>query len=178
MTQAKENNRPKFPKRAVITGGMPYGNKELHFGHIGGVFVHADAFARFLRDRIGEENVIFISGTDCYGSPISEHYRQLVEKGEIDCSIEEFVEHNHNCRRKLDKYLISLNLFSASGLGRAKEIHRQVSEEVFNCLYENGYLVKSTTSQFYDRSWRFFSTAVRLRDSAPLRAASPKRLCR
>ncbi|MEG1441246.1 MAG: hypothetical protein RSC29_01150 [Oscillospiraceae bacterium] len=33
--------RPKFPKRAVITGGMPYGNKNLHFGHIGGVFVQA-----------------------------------------------------------------------------------------------------------------------------------------
>ena len=45
--------RPVFPKRAVVTAGMPYGNKELHFGHIGGVFVHADTFARFLRDRIG-----------------------------------------------------------------------------------------------------------------------------
>ena len=43
--------RPVFPKRAVITGGMPYGNKELHFGHVGGMFVHADIFARFLRDR-------------------------------------------------------------------------------------------------------------------------------
>ena len=48
--------RPEFPKRAVITGGMPYGNKKLHFGHIGGVFVQADATARFLRDRIGAEN--------------------------------------------------------------------------------------------------------------------------
>lgn len=34
--------RPTFPKRAVITGGMPYGNKNLHFGHVGGVFVPAD----------------------------------------------------------------------------------------------------------------------------------------
>ncbi|NLU35439.1 MAG: class I tRNA ligase family protein [Clostridiales bacterium] len=169
MTQAKENNRPKFPKRAVITGGMPYGNKELHFGHIGGVFVHADAFARFLRDRIGEENVIFISGTDCYGSPISEHYRQLVEKGEIDCSIEEFVEHNHKLQKEaLDKYLISLNLFSASGLGRAKEIHRQVSEEVFNCLYENGYLVKSTTSQFYDPELEVFLNGRQVEGQCPI----------
>ena len=54
-------DRPKFPKRALITAGMPYGSKELHFGHVGGVFVHADAFARFLRDRIGKENVIFVS---------------------------------------------------------------------------------------------------------------------
>ena len=52
--------RPKFPKRAVVTGGMPYGNKKLHFGHVGGMFVHADAAARFLRDRIGKENVIFV----------------------------------------------------------------------------------------------------------------------
>ena len=37
--------RPVFPKRAVITGGMPYGNKKLHFGHVGGVFVQADAMA-------------------------------------------------------------------------------------------------------------------------------------
>ena len=44
--------RPHFPKRAIITAGMPYGNKNLHFGHIGGVFVPADAYARFLRDRI------------------------------------------------------------------------------------------------------------------------------
>ena len=31
--------RPVFPKRAVVTAGMPYGNKELHFGHVGGMFV-------------------------------------------------------------------------------------------------------------------------------------------
>ena len=52
------NERPTFPKRAIITAGMPYGNKNLHFGHVGGMFVHADIFARFLRDRIGKANVI------------------------------------------------------------------------------------------------------------------------
>jgi len=52
--------RPKFPKRAVVTGGMPYGNKELHFGHVGVMLVFADTYARFLRDRIGKENVIFV----------------------------------------------------------------------------------------------------------------------
>ena len=43
--------RPKFPKRAVVTGGMPYGNKKLHFGHVGGMFVHADAAERTGRRR-------------------------------------------------------------------------------------------------------------------------------
>ena len=73
------NERISWPKRAVVTAGMPYGNKPLHFGHIAGVFVPADAFARFLRDRIGAANVRFISGTDCFGSPINEGYRKLVE---------------------------------------------------------------------------------------------------
>ena len=66
-----ERPRPNFPKIAVITGGMPYGNKSLHFGHLA-LMVRADTFARFMRDRIGKENVIFVSGTDCYGSPAVE----------------------------------------------------------------------------------------------------------
>ena len=80
--------RPAFPKRAVITAGMPYGNKELHLGHIGGVFIHADTFARFLKDRIGPDNVVFVSGTDCYGSPILEYYRQVVAKGDFKGTID------------------------------------------------------------------------------------------
>ena len=118
--------RPVFPKRAVVTGGMPYGNKELHFGHIGGVFVHADTFARFLRDRIGEENVIFVSGTDCYGSPILEGFRKAKEAGTFDGTIEDYVRKNHEAQKDtLDKYEISLNLFAASALGRAGEIHKE-----------------------------------------------------
>ena len=75
--------RPVFPKRAVVTGGMPYGNKLLHFGHVG-MMLRADVFARFLRDRIGKDNVIFVSGTDCYGSPAIESFRKLKEEGKID----------------------------------------------------------------------------------------------
>ncbi len=47
------NDRPSWPRRAIVTAGEPYGNKRLHFGHVGGVFVPADFFARFLRDRLG-----------------------------------------------------------------------------------------------------------------------------
>lgn len=143
--------RPSFPKRAVVTGGMPYGNKKLHFGHVGGVFVQADCFARFLRDRIGEENVIFVSGTDCYGSPIVESYRKLCETGEFDGSIEDFVRINHESQKEvLDKYDISLNLFAASGLGDSKDVHTAVSSELMQQWYENGHLEKMVTSQFYD----------------------------
>ncbi len=143
--------RPVFPKRAVVTAGMPYGNKELHFGHIGGVFVHADTYARFLRDRIGKENVIFVSGTDCYGSPILEGYRKAKENGTISGTIQDYVNKNHVSQKEtLEKYEISLNLFGASALGRASEIHKEVSKEVFEGLYKAGRLEKLSTPQFYD----------------------------
>ncbi|MCM1333808.1 MAG: class I tRNA ligase family protein [Bacteroides sp.] len=147
----REIPRPEFPKRAVVTGGMPYGNKELHFGHIGGVFVFADVYARFLRDRIGEENVIFVSGTDCYGSPIAEGYRKLLAEGKFEGTIRDFVEKNHKAQKKtLDDYLISPNVFGASGLGRTAELHDLVSDRFIRRLYENGHLKKITTKQFYD----------------------------
>ena len=104
--------RPHFPKRAIVTAGMPYGNKGLHFGHVAGVFVPADITARFLRDRLGGENVIFVSGTDCYGSPINEGYRKLVEAGEFDGTISEYVMRNHERQKDvLDAYDISLDVF-------------------------------------------------------------------
>lgn len=144
-------NRPKFPKRAIVTAGMPYGNKSLHFGHVGGVFVQADVLARFLRDRIGKENVIFVSGTDCYGSPIAEGYRKLKEAGEFDGSIEDYVMRNHLDQKKtLDDYGISLNLFGASGLGETKKFHTEMTDEFITRLYDNGYLKKITNKQFYD----------------------------
>lgn len=143
--------RPEFPKRAIITGGMPYGNKKLHFGHIGGVFVFADCYARFLRDRIGSENVIFVSGTDCYGSPIAESYRKLCEEQGFTGTIKDFVKENHDAQKKtLDDYLISLDMFGASGLGRTAEIHDDVTDKFIRRLYENGHLKKIVTKQFFD----------------------------
>ena len=140
-----------WPKRAVVTAGMPYGNKPLHFGHIGGVFVPADAFARFLRDRIGEENIWFISGTDCYGSPINEGYRKLVEAGEFSGSIEDYVMRNHDLQKAtLDAYDISLSVYEGSGIGRCGEVHAGISKRFIEGLYESGALKKQSTLQFYD----------------------------
>jgi len=172
----ENTKRPVFPKRAVITAGMPYGNKELHFGHIGGVFVHADFFARFLRDRIGRDNVIFVSGTDCYGSPISENYRKLCEDGEFSGSITDFITQNHNKQKKaLDDYLIDIDLFAASGLGRATEIHKELSVKVINALYKSGKLNKITTSQFYDPDFDVLLNGRQVTGQCPIEGCSSER---
>ena len=151
MGLIKTFERQQWPARAVVTAGMPYGNKPLHFGHIAGVFVPADCYARFLRDRIGAENVRFISGTDCFGSPIDEGYRKLVEAGEFTGSIAEYVQRNHDAQKAtLDAYDISLSIYEGSGIGHAGECHQELSLNIIRRLHENGFLHKRSTLQFYD----------------------------
>jgi len=168
--------RPVFPKRAVITGGMPYGNKELHFGHVGGMFVFADTFARFMRDRIGKENVIFVGGTDCYGSPIAEGWRVKVEKGEFSGTLEEFVQHNHDKQQEtLDAYGISPNLFAASGLGRSKEIHAEVTDWFISSLYKKGQLSKISTMQFFDEKAGVFLNGRQVVGKCPVEGCTSEK---
>jgi len=164
-----KNSRPQFPKRAVITGGMPYGDKLLHFGHIGGVFIQADVFARFLRDRIGKENVIFVSGTDCYGSPIVVKYQKLQEEGTLKGSMEDFVLANHIKQKQiLEDYQISLSFYGASGLGIAKDIHKNVSDEIFKAFYDNKKLLKLSTLQFYDEEKKSFLNGRQVTGRCPI----------
>ena len=145
------HERPEFPERAVVTAGMPYGNKGLHFGHIAGVFVPADVYARFLRDRIGSDNVLFVSGTDCYGSPINEGYRKLVEAGEFDGSIADYVQMNHDAQKAaLDAYDISLDIYEGSGIGLSGIKQQEMTDAFITRLYDNGWLEKLSTPQFYD----------------------------
>ncbi|MBR2468016.1 MAG: class I tRNA ligase family protein [Clostridia bacterium] len=160
-------HRPSWPKRAVVTSGMPYGNKSLHCGHIT-LFIHSDFFARFLRDRIGSDNVIYVSGTDCHGSPILEGYRKTVEKNEFNGTIAEYVQQYHKIQKDiLDNYNISLNLFGASGLGKSKDIHQQMSNEVFNRLLETNNLSPLKTLQFYDEDRQTFLNGRQVMGKCP-----------
>ena len=146
-----KKERIEWPKRAVVTAGMPYGNKSLHFGHVGGVFVPADCYARFLRDRIGSENVVFVSGTDCFGSPIEEGYRKEVESGSFEGTLEDYVRRNHDRQKAtLDAYDISLDVYEGSGLGHCGEVHRSISAAFVQRLHEKGFLHLESTLQFYD----------------------------
>lgn len=162
-------SRPNFPKRAIITGGMPYGNKSLHFGHVGGMFVHADVFARFLRDRIGKENVVFVSGTDCYGSPIAEGYRKKVEQESYKGTIEDYVMENHNSQLKtLQDYEISLDIFGGSALEDTKDVHQKETNEFIETLYKNGWLEKLVTKQFYDTKYDCFLNGRQVVGKCPI----------
>ena len=164
----KETNRPEFPKRAVITGGMPYGEKELYFHHVGGYFIHADIFARFMRDRIGPENVLFVSGIDCYGAGVELGYEKAVANGFIG-NLTEFVAHNHRTQREiLEKYQISLDIYAGSALGEAGEIHTAMSAEIFEKLYKNGFLKLERAMQFYDSEKGVYLNGRQVKGRCPI----------
>ncbi len=149
--QLTHADRPSWPKRAVVTAGMPYGNKGLHFGHVGGVFVPADFYARFLRDRLGRENVIFVSGTDCFGSPIMEGYRKASEQGNCEGDISCYVQANHDSQAvDLTSFGVSCDIYAGSALEPAARIHERMTAEIIRRLREQGTLEKRTTKQFYD----------------------------
>jgi len=143
--------RPEFPKRAVITAGMPYGNKSLHFGHIGGVFIHADTYARFLKDRIGSDNVIFVSGTDCYGSPILASYKKHIEETGETITMEDYVYRFYQIQTKiLADYDVTPSLYGSSAFGKTGEMHKMVSNELFKALYNQNTLKIMSSPQFFD----------------------------
>lgn len=172
----KERVVPSWPARAVVTAGMPYGNKSLHFGHVGGVFVPADVFARFLRDRIGAENVRFVSGTDCYGSPIEEGYRKEVEAGTLDGSIIDYVRRNHDRQKAtLDAYGISLDLYEGSGLGHCGEVHQQVTSAFIEALREKGFLHLESTNQFYDAKEGMFLNGRQVQGHCPVQGCKSEK---
>ncbi len=61
-------SRVNRPKKAVVTGGMPYANGPIHLGHLAGAFIPPDIHARWLKMLIGEDNVLYVCGTDDHGS--------------------------------------------------------------------------------------------------------------
>ncbi len=173
---ATDNLQAAWPARAVVTAGMPYGNKPLHFGHIAGVFVPADAFARFLRDRIGADNVRFISGTDCFGSPINEGYRKLREEAGFDGTIADYVERNHEAqKRTLAAYDISLSIYQGSGIGHAGEVHQAFTDRFIRSLYEAGHLRRRSTLQFYDPQAQTFLNGRQVTGRCPVQGCKSEK---
>ena len=176
MHQSSSFERQTWPARAVVTAGMPYGNKPLHFGHIAGVFVPADCYARFLRDRIGSDSVRFISGTDCFGSPIDEGYRKLVEAGDFDGTIAEYVNGNHDAQKAtLEAYDISLSIYEGSGIGHAGECQQLVSENFIRRLHENGFLHKRSTMQFFDAEAGIYLNGRQVQGRCPVQGCKSER---
>jgi methionyl-tRNA synthetase len=133
------------PKRAVVTGGMPYANGPLHIGHLAGAFIPPDILARFLRMLIGKENVMYVCGNDDHGSTSE------VSALKAGKPIREFIDQIHREQTQtINSYAISANIFSGTSQPDCYPIHAELCQDFIRKLHQNHMLEKKTTKQWFD----------------------------
>ncbi len=139
------------PKKAVITAGMPYANGPLHIGHLAGAHVPADIYARWMRMLIGEDNVLFVCGTDDHGSTSE------VSAKNAGMETKKFISEIHSKQSTtLKKYGISLDVYSGTSKEENFEVHAKYCQEFLRKLYNNKMLYKKTSEQWFDPELNMF----------------------
>ncbi|MFK8272769.1 methionine--tRNA ligase [Capnocytophaga canimorsus] len=126
-------------KRYTITAALPYTNGPIHIGHLAGVYVPADIYARF--QRLKGNDVAFICGSDEHGVAIS-----MKAKKEGITPQEVIDKYDAIIRNSFKDFGISFDNYSRTSL----PIHHQTASDFFKKLYDNGDFIEETTSQLFD----------------------------
>ncbi|MDR0995768.1 MAG: methionine--tRNA ligase [Tannerella sp.] len=126
-------------KRTLITTALPYANGPVHIGHLAGVYVPADIYARYLRLR-GEE-VLMIGGSVEHGVPITIRARKE------GVSPQSIVDRYHEMIKKsFEDFGISFDIYSRT----TSATHNKLASDFFRKLYEEGKFIEKTSEQYYD----------------------------
>lgn len=126
-------------KRTLITSALPYANGPIHIGHMAGVYVPADIYARYLRLK-GEE-VLFVGGSDEHGIPIT------IKARNEGVTPQDIVDRFHELNKaSFEKFGISYDIYSRT----TSEIHKQTASEFFRTLYDRGEFTEQESEQYYD----------------------------
>ncbi|MGK0413925.1 MAG: methionyl-tRNA synthetase [Polaribacter sp.] len=127
------------PKRYTITAALPYTNGPIHIGHLAGVYVPADIYARYL--RLKGKDVAYISGSDEHGVAIP---MRAKKEG---VSPQAIIDKYHGIIKKsFEDFGISFDNYSRT----SSEIHHQTASDFFTKLYENGDFIEEVSEQLYD----------------------------
>ena len=131
-------------KNIIIGGAWPYANSSLHLGHIAGL-ISGDVLARYF--RLKGDNVLYVSGSDTHGTPITERARkEKVNPKEIASKYhEEFTE-------MFNKLNFSYDLYSKT----YDPYHEEKVKELFLKLYKNGYIYEKIEEQAYCENCKKF----------------------
>ncbi|WP_313384834.1 methionine--tRNA ligase [Chishuiella sp.] len=144
------------PKRYTITAALPYANGPLHIGHMAGVYVPSDIYARFLR-RKGKD-VAFIGGSDEHGIPIT------IRAKKEGVTPQDIVDRYHeNIKTTLANFGVTFDIYSRT----TSEKHREVSQDFFKTLYNNDKFTEEVTEQFYDEDAHEFLADRYIRGECP-----------
>ena len=126
-------------KRYTITAALPYTNGPLHIGHLAGVYVPADIYARYL--RLKGHDVAFICGSDEHGVPIT------IKAKKEGVTPQDIVDHyNANIKASFKEFGISFDNYSRT----SAKIHHETASEFFTTLHAKGEFIEETNAQLYD----------------------------
>ncbi|MDD2726153.1 MAG: methionine--tRNA ligase [Proteiniphilum sp.] len=125
--------------RTLITSALPYANGPVHIGHLAGVYVPADIYARYLRLK-GEE-VLFIGGSDEHGIPIT------IKARKEGVTPQDIVDRYHSMISKsFEQFGITFDIYSRT----TSEIHKKTASDFFRTLYDKGEFTELESEQYYD----------------------------
>ncbi len=132
-------------KRHLITAALPYANGAVHIGHLAGVYIPADIYARYLRMR--GEDVRFICGSDEHGVPIT------IKAKQNNCTPQEIVDKYHLIiKDSFERLGISFDIYSRT----SSAIHHKTASEFFKKLYTEGKFIERESEQYYDEQAKQF----------------------
>ncbi len=126
-------------KRYTLTAALPYTNGPIHIGHLAGVYVPADIYARYL--RLKGHDVAFICGSDEHGVPIT------IKAKKEGISPQDVVDRYHKIiKDSFNEFGISFDNYSRT----SAEIHHETASDFFKTLHQKGAFLEETTDQLYD----------------------------
>ena len=129
----------------MITAALPYANGPLHLGHLAGVYISADIYARFLRSN--NEDVAFICGSDEHGAAIT---LRAKKEGKTP---KEIVDVYHQSNKEVFEQLgISFDYYDRT----SAEHHHKTAQELFLELEKKGAFIKKESEQYYDKEFHQF----------------------
>lgn len=126
-------------KRTLITTALPYANGPVHIGHLAGVYVPADIYARYL--RLKGEDVVMVGGSDEHGVPIT------IKARKEGVTPQDIVDRYHTIiKDSMAELGISFDVYSRT----TSDLHRHTASEFFRKLYDDGQFEQQTSMQPYD----------------------------
>ena len=130
---------PKNKETFTITAALPYANGPIHIGHLAGVYIPADIFARY--KRLTNNDVAFICGSDEHGVAIS-----LASK-KASISPKELIDkYDKMIKNSFDEFGILFDNYSRT----SNKIHHETSINFFENLKEKNLFSLIKSEQFFD----------------------------
>ena len=126
-------------KRTTVTAALPYANGGVHIGHLAGVYVPADIYARYL--RLKKQDVLFVCGSDEHGVPVT------IRAKKEGITTQEVVDRYHKLiKESFADFGISFDIYSRT----TSDIHHKFASDFFRKLYDDGKMQEITEEQYCD----------------------------